>query len=79
FTLRLNDESEEQLDPTSLYIEAGNVLYCRVKKQEYTARFLRPAYYQLTAYIEEDNTNGTFSLRVGTAHFSLDYRNRSSC
>ena len=31
FTLRLNDESEEQLDPTSLSIGQGHVLYCRVK------------------------------------------------
>src|SRR5512139_3986871 len=31
FTLRLNDGSEEALDPTSLTVGPGNVLYARVK------------------------------------------------
>lgn len=65
FTLRLNDESDEQLDPATLSIGHDNVLYCRVKARAYPARFLRPAYYQLTAYVEEDTTTNLFSLRVG--------------
>ncbi len=71
FTLRLNDESEELLDPTSLSIGQENVLYCRVKGGSYLARFLRPAYYQLTAHVQEDGAHGTFSLRVGNTAFSI--------
>jgi len=74
FTLRLNDESEEQLDPTSLTIGQENVLYCRVKGGTETARFLRPAYYQLATYVEEDIETETFSLRVGDQIISIVYR-----
>jgi len=74
FTLRLNDESEEQLDPTSLTIGQENVLYCRVKGGTETARFLRPAYYQLATYVEEDIETETFSLRVGDQIIPIVYR-----
>ena len=66
FTLRLNDESEEPLDPTTLSIGEGNVLYCRVKGGEHTARFLRPAYYQLAAHIQETGEDEQFFLQLGT-------------
>ncbi len=52
FRLRLNDGSEERLDPASLAVGAGHVLYARVKNGP-RARFLRPAYYQLAPAIEE--------------------------
>jgi len=71
FTLRLNDESEELLDPTSLTIGQENVLYCRVKGGAETARFLRPAYYQLTAHVQEDTASGSFSLQVGNDTFPI--------
>lgn len=71
FTLRLNDESEEPLDPTSLSIGRENVLYCRVKGGAETARFLRPAYYQLTVYVQEDSASGLFSLQVGNTAFPI--------
>jgi len=63
--LRLNDESEEPLDPTTLSMSQENVLYCRVKGGEHPARFLRPAYYQLTDHIQEETESGEFVLRLG--------------
>lgn len=63
-TLRLNDESEEPLDPTTLSINQDNVLYCRVKGKEHAARFLRPAYYQLAEYIQGNEERGTFWLSL---------------
>lgn len=65
FTLRLNDGSSEPLDPNSLCVGAGNVLYCRVKGGSEGARFLRPAYYQLAQFIEEAG-GGQFRLRCGS-------------
>lgn len=53
FTIRLNDDSEEPLDPASLTVGDANVLYTRVKDGGYAARFLRPAYYQLAPAITE--------------------------
>jgi uncharacterized protein len=71
FTLRLNDESEEQLDPATLSIGKENVLYCRVKGAAYPARFLRPAYYQLTVYVQEDEQSGSFHLRLNDTTYPI--------
>ncbi len=65
FTLLVNDGSSEPLDPGSLQVGAGNVLYCRVKNGGERARFLRPAYYQLAQFIEEAG-GGQFRLRCGS-------------
>lgn len=51
--LYLNDESVEILAPDTLRISQENVLYCRVKEGKFPARFLRPAYYQMAAFIIE--------------------------
>jgi len=52
FTVVLNDETREPLDPASLRVGSGNVLYCRVKDGRHEARFLRPAYYELLRHAE---------------------------
>lgn len=69
--LRLNDESEELLDPTTLSIGENNVLYCRVKGGEHPARFLRPAYYQLAEYMQENEETGMFLLRTGHISYPI--------
>ena len=52
FTVVLNDESREPLDPATLRVGAENVLYCRVKGSAHEARWLRPAYYDLMRHAE---------------------------
>jgi hypothetical protein len=52
FAVLLNDETHESLDPASLRVGDGNVLYCRVKGGRHEARFLRPAYYELMRHAE---------------------------
>jgi hypothetical protein len=69
FRIRLNDDSEEALDPATLAIGAGNVPYARVKNGRYRARFLRPAYYQLAPAIEE--RSGRFVLTSGGRSFEV--------
>ena len=71
FTVRLNDESEELLDPTTLSIGQENVLYCRVKDGGHAARFLRPAYYQLAAHIQEAPESETFFLQLGDTTYPI--------
>jgi uncharacterized protein len=56
--LTLNDESREILDPDTLRISSESVLYCTVKNDQFPARFLRPAYYQIAENISEDNSGG---------------------
>ena len=69
FTIRLNDDSEEALDPATLTVGAANVLYTRVKGGRYPARFLRPAYYQLAPAIAE--RDGRFVLEAGGRHHAI--------
>ena len=74
FTLRLNDESEERLAPYTLAIGANDVLYCKVKGQKHAAHFLRPAYYQLTQYVQEDATSGGFVLQIGEITYPIQIK-----
>ncbi|MCA9772094.1 MAG: DUF1285 domain-containing protein [Myxococcales bacterium] len=53
YVIRLSDMSEEALDPASLRVGVNNVLYCTVKDGAMPARFLRKAYYQLAAFVEQ--------------------------
>jgi len=57
FVLQLSDDSSEDLIPDSLYVGRDNVLYCKVKKTAFPARFSRAAYYQLATHIVEENDN----------------------
>lgn len=67
-SIELNDGTIEPLDPDTLAVGDAEVLYCAVKHGAERARFLRPAYYELTAFIEEP-APGRFLLRCGgTTH-----------
>ena len=63
FSVVLNDETRETLDPGSLRVGAENVLYCRVKGAAHEARFLRPAYYELMRHAEA-GADGAVVLRI---------------
>ena len=69
FTIRLNDDTEEPLDATTLTVGPANVLYTRVKDGRHPARFLRPAYYQLAPAIAE--RAGRFVLEVGGRPYEI--------
>jgi uncharacterized protein len=60
FRLFLSDDTDEALRPETLFVGDANVLYCKVKHGKFSARFLRPAYYQLADFVEEGD--GTFYL-----------------
>ena len=68
FTVVLNDETREPLDPASLRVGDEHVLYCRVKGA-HEARFLRPAYYDLVRHAEPGAAGVV--LRVGTQRVKL--------
>ena len=56
--IELNDHSCEALDPRTLHVGDGEVLYCRVKQDREAARFLRPAYYQIAQHIRVGEAGG---------------------
>ena len=65
-------EALEPLDPESLWVGEGNVLYCNVKEDKIPAKFLRPAYYQLAEFIREDHETGRFYLLLGNERYYLE-------
>ena len=69
FTMILNDDTREPLDPASLEVGANNVLYARVKGG-HRARFLRPAYYHLSGNFEAD-ASGRFFIQLGGKRYPL--------
>jgi hypothetical protein len=69
-SVELNDGTAEALDVTSVQVGPGNVVYCCVKSGGARARFLRPAYYHLTQFVEEARP-GEFQLRCGGTTHSI--------
>jgi uncharacterized protein len=67
--ISLNDGSCEQFDADHLWIASTNIPYCLVKKGLFHARFSRPAYYQLAAFIVEDC--GEFFFVLGEKRFAV--------
>jgi hypothetical protein len=68
--VRTNDGVVSVLDPTTLEVGDGNVLYCEVDRGQrgvIRARFLRPAYYALAEKIE-DSSEGPVLVCDGKRH-----------
>ncbi len=61
--IQINDETIETFDMGFFYIDRNSVPYCRVKKGQFTARFLRKAYYRIAEYFEQDE-NEKFFVRL---------------
>jgi hypothetical protein len=51
---------QETLDPSTLFVGQDNVLYCKVRSGEFTARFNRKPYLELTHLIEGGQGRGYF-------------------
>ena len=68
FSIRLNDESLEKLDLATLTIAERNIPYVRIKKGRFTARLLRPAYYEFMKYAERDE-KGFYVEAGGRRHY----------
>ena len=69
-TIKYLDKGES-LNPETLWVGEENVLYCRVTEKKIPARFLRPAYYQLAAFIHEDPERQRFYLLVGSKRYYI--------
>ncbi len=71
FSILLNDGNTETLDLNTLRVGRDNVLYCRVKKGEYRARFCRASYYEFTRYIEFDSSSGGYFIPLNGKRYYL--------
>jgi hypothetical protein len=73
FTLVLNDDTREPLDPHTLRVGAEEVLYARAKAGRHEVRFLRPAYYQLVRHVESA-PDGAIVLPVAGERITIPKR-----
>lgn len=72
-TLRawLNDGAEQDVDPATLRVGAGDVPYVTVKGGAFEARLSRAAAYQLLTLAEYDERSGRGALRLGGREYPL--------
>ena len=63
--------SPEILDPSTLQVGKGNIPYCTIRNGQHRARFSRPAYYQLAAWIEYDPDSDSFFLELNDTRYHL--------
>jgi hypothetical protein len=61
--------THQPLNPTSLWVGRDNVLYCRVMQDAIPARFLRPAYYKMAEFNQEDEEEDRFYLLLGEKRY----------
>ncbi|MBP7342324.1 MAG: DUF1285 domain-containing protein [Smithellaceae bacterium] len=59
-----SDDERETLDAASLTVGCDHVMYCRIKEGRFIARFTRKSYYQLAEFIEQDEPDGHFYVRL---------------
>jgi hypothetical protein len=64
FQIRLSDNSVEALDLEKMWMSNENVLYCKIKKGRFHARFSRPAYYDFSKYIQHDEKADQYFLTL---------------
>jgi len=74
----LNDQTEEKLDLSTLWIEKDNVLYCSVKNNKFYARFLRPSYYQIANYIEYDRKRNDYFISLNGRNYYIKVAGKRS-
>jgi hypothetical protein len=72
FVLHLIDQTKEDLVPESLSIGPDHVLYCKVKGEKFPARFLRPSYYQIAEYIEEEHETERYFLYLNKKKYYIE-------
>lgn len=64
----------EALDPETLAVGNGNILYCRVFHGRFLARYSRPAYYQLAQFVIEDDTGRGFYIELNGSRYPVGQR-----
>lgn len=64
FTVTLNDQTREPLDPGSLAIGADSAFSCSVKGGTARARFLRAAHYTLARHTESSPESGGYVITI---------------
>ncbi|HXG31659.1 MAG TPA: hypothetical protein VNK81_08430 [Thermodesulfobacteriota bacterium] len=72
--LLFNGGYKETLDPSTLFVGKENVLYCRVRKGVFLARFNRKSYYHIVNLIEYNDKAGEFQIRMNNRPYTIASR-----
>lgn len=73
--LDMPDGSREILEPSSLRVGNGNILYGTLAGLGIEARFSRAAYYQIAAHIEYDNGQNSYFISLNNHHYYIRQEN----
>lgn len=69
-TLNFPGGYQTLLEPGTLFLGGNQILYCKVRNGQFTARFHRRAFLELAPYIEEP-TPGHYVLRLGGKDYPI--------
>ena len=69
--VRFAGEYAEPLDPSTLWVGPHNVLYCRVRKGRFEARFSRRCYLEFARHVEFDAESMTFYIEVDKKRYVI--------
>jgi hypothetical protein len=61
----------EELDPNTLQVGKENVLYCRIRKGEFTARFNRNSYLELARQVQFDVAKNSFYISLDGKDYQI--------
>ncbi len=67
----LSDDERERLDLSTLTVGKDDVMYCRIKKGKFLARFTRKSYYQLAEFIEQGDLDNTFYISLNSEKYFI--------
>jgi len=70
-TAVMTDGTAERIHPDTITVGPGNVPYCTVRNGTMTARFSRPGYYQLAAFIEYDNAKDAYYIPLNRERYYI--------
>ncbi len=61
----------ESLNPETLAVGKGNVLYCKVRDGKFLARFNRKSYLDLAKHVKFDSRKKTYYLTIDKHDYSI--------
>ncbi len=62
---------KEALNPSTLFVGPLNVLYCKIRDGEFTARFNRSTYLEIAKKIQFDPREKSFYLRINNQDYTI--------
>jgi hypothetical protein len=69
--LLFNGGYKETLDPSTLFVGKKNVLYCRVRRGKFLARFNRRSYYHIVNFIEYSDKAREFQIKINNKPYTI--------